>query len=1085
VISPDEEITRLKAALVSLETQRATLGDTAVDLSLKAVKEQISALESEASKVPQSAGERRQATILFSDLSGYTSMNEKLAPEEVLELMKKIKAEAIRIVEDCGGSVNQFVGDEVVALFGIPNAHEDDPVRAVNAALALHRVVNSLSKEVEPLIGEPLTMHSGINTGLIITATWDARDGKIGLTGDTVNTGARLQSKADKDEILVSPHTQILISPFFKTEALQPVKMKGKAESMIPYRILGKTEIETRIEASRQRGFTKLIGRDEELATLNACLNKAIQGKGQIVTVCGAAGLGKSRLIYEFLQSLDGDKITVLEGRCQSHGISTPYFPFLDAMRRDLQLGEEDAPGVLHEKVVTALRSMDTDLEQHLPALLHLLSIPTEQYSLNKELSGEKLKQAIQEALVVLNTMNKKQMTKVWVLEDWHWSDEASDATLMKHLEVISSLQLMVVVLYRPEYIPRWKQNPCMSTIQLNSVSEESVRSMIQSIYGVKDIPPEFITHIFRHSGGNPFFIEELCDLFSKEETVLVEDGRISLQRPIAQITFPESVQAVIRSKLDLLYAESKEVLGLASVIGREFLVPILEHITARAKDLSSSLANLQDSELIREIEHVPEKTYQFNHVITQEVTYQTLLKKQRLLLHHLVGETIELLYAERLEEQFEMLAYHYSKSSDLKQALHYLELAGDKATTKLSLVEARTYYKEAMGLIESNAAEQGTAWRSKYVDISLKWAEISHFSGPEEFISILKISMAHAKSLNDAPKIAQLSYWFGQKAVITGSLKKAIDHFTESIEVAKRCNEHALLAQTYSAIGRVYVFDVNYAKANENLKKAMDLNEEIGEMIEMAGAASVLGQSLSCTGDFEKAMAYSEQAVEIVEKTEHLSRKAVSYMWLGCSHCLQGNWEEGIEASIQTNIIAQPLGDIIPFIVGTGFGGYAMCMHGDQQGLISLEKSASMIEKNQFFLLYPIIYGSLAYCYARANKSEDAIEAAQKCLEWSVKGWKGWDVLAYYALGIAETLKKTPDPAKADAAFLAGASLCKERGQNPNLAQGYLEYANTLYTLQNKDKSRHYVNLAIQLFTSMKMTWWLEQALELSRRLS
>ena len=369
-----EQIAQLKAAIEAIEVQRSILGDTAVDLSLNALREQIAELERAPSDVPQSEGERRQATILFSDLSGYTAMNEKLDPEEVQELMSRIKTEAIRIVEHHEGIVNQFVGDEILALFGIPNAHEDDPIRAVSAALELHRTVREMSKEVEPLIGRPLTLHSGINTGLIVTAVRDNREGKFGLTGDTVNTGARLLAQAKEDEILVSPETQHLISPYFRTQVLEPVNMKGKADPMVPYRILGKTTIQTRIQAAEQRGFTSYTGRDEELATLNACLEKTIQGEGQFVTVKGEAGLGKSRLIYEFCHNLDRKKVTVIQGRCQSFGVSTPYLPFLDALRRGLHLNEEDSPDELHEKVVTNVTKIDTALEQYIPIFLHLLS---------------------------------------------------------------------------------------------------------------------------------------------------------------------------------------------------------------------------------------------------------------------------------------------------------------------------------------------------------------------------------------------------------------------------------------------------------------------------------------------------------------------------------------------------------------------------------------------------------------------------------------------------------------------------------------------------------------------------------------
>ncbi|MEE8395408.1 MAG: adenylate/guanylate cyclase domain-containing protein, partial [bacterium] len=251
-------------------------------------------------------------------------MNEKLDPEEVESIMSRIKAEAVKIVESHGGIVNQFVGDEVLALFGIPTTHEDDPRRAVTAALELHRLARDLGAEVEPRIGAPLRMHTGINTGLVVTHLRDDREGRYGITGDSVNTAARLVSRADPDEILLSPDTRRLVAPFFDLEELAPVAVKGKARPMVSYRVVGASGIATRFEAAEERGFTPHTGREAELATLHGALERASGGHGQFVTVSGEAGLGKSRLLHEFRHSLDREACTIIQGRCQSFGGATP-----------------------------------------------------------------------------------------------------------------------------------------------------------------------------------------------------------------------------------------------------------------------------------------------------------------------------------------------------------------------------------------------------------------------------------------------------------------------------------------------------------------------------------------------------------------------------------------------------------------------------------------------------------------------------------------------------------------------------------------------------------------------------------------
>lgn len=267
---------------------------------------------------PAPQGERRQATVLFSDLSGYTAMNERLDPEDVRTIMSRIKAEAVRIVEGHGGTVNQFVGDEVMALFGVPQAHEDDPVRAVRAAHDLHALVRAISPEVEHKLGTPLRLHSGMSAGLIVTGSDDRRDGTFGVTGDAVNTAARLASHAIADTVLVSEEIQRGIADYFQTEPLAPVELKGKAARLTPYRVTGQTGIASRFEAAVKRGFTAYAGRETELGMLNAGLQNARKGQGQLVTVMGEPGIGKSRLLFEFRHSAPVGELIVLTGHCQS-----------------------------------------------------------------------------------------------------------------------------------------------------------------------------------------------------------------------------------------------------------------------------------------------------------------------------------------------------------------------------------------------------------------------------------------------------------------------------------------------------------------------------------------------------------------------------------------------------------------------------------------------------------------------------------------------------------------------------------------------------------------------------------------------
>ena len=482
------------------------------------------------STVPEPAslseGERRQATVVFSDLSGYTSMNEKLDPEEVQKIMSRIKKEAVHIFEHHEGIVNQFVGDEVLALFGIPTANEDDPVRAARAAQELHRIVRQISLEVEDLIDTQLRMHSGISSGLVVTHLRDIRDGSYGITGDTVNIGARLATRAEADEILVSPETFKRIAPYFETEALEEITVKGKTQPLIPYRVIKESTVRTRFEAAEQRGFTSFTGREHELTALHSCLDKAMSGNGQFVTVVGEAGMGKSRLVYEFRHGIDKNKITILQGRCQSYGTRIPYFPFINALRRGLNLSDDDSPIELHEKVISNALAIDQTLEQYLPIYLYLLSISSEAYPLPAHLKGQELINEIQKALAVIITLNTKTQPMVLLLEDWHWADEASDSALKHLVSVITPHPLMLMVIYRPEYSAYWANWSHHSPVILRALDGLTCEDFIKSVWNAGRLPEGIGPLIHERTGGNPFLWKKFPAPLSKKAPFKLKTDR-------------------------------------------------------------------------------------------------------------------------------------------------------------------------------------------------------------------------------------------------------------------------------------------------------------------------------------------------------------------------------------------------------------------------------------------------------------------------------------------------------------------------------------------------------------------------------
>jgi class 3 adenylate cyclase/tetratricopeptide (TPR) repeat protein len=777
-------------------------------------------------------GERRQATIVFSDLSGYTSMNEKLDPEEVEAVMSRIKMEAAGIVERHEGIVNQFVGDEVLALFGIPAAHEDDPVRAIKAAFEIHELVRKISSEVEGRIGTRLRMHTGISTGLVVVQMRDIREGSYGITGDAVNIGARLASQAETDEILIGPDTRRLIAPYFETKRLAEVTVRGKAKPIIPYLVAGKLAVQTRFEAAEKMGFTAFTGREHELTVLHSCVTKMLSGKGQFVTVIGEAGLGKSRLVYEFRHNLNKSEITVLQGRCQAYGTSIPYFSFINALRRGLNLHDEDTPAELHEKAISNVLTIDPSLEQYLPLYLHLLSIPSETYPLPKHLHGQELTNAIQKALAAINILNSKRKPYVVILEDWHWADEASDLALKHIISVIASHPVMVLVIYRPEYAANWGHWSHHTPITLRALDTQDCNNIIHSVWGTQHLPQEISLLIYERTGGNPFFVEEISSALIEEGQVQITNQKAVLTQSIEYLSLPNTVQSVIRARLDRLDRFSRESLRLASVIGREFAHRILERISSSKDRLAKSLEELKILELIQQIRVMPEAEYMFKHVITQEVTYETLLLQKRRELHGLVGLAMEELYQDRIEEQVNLLYRHFSLAEDWQKAAEYGRKAADRAYRLGRFQEAVTIFENTYTSLSQLPESQKR--QENMVDLQFEMVWPLHFLGQQDrALKVCKQAESIANALKDPVRLCKVDYQYAISYFFINQYNNSERYFLKSLQHSQKSEMDELIHTVKFSLAANYL-SIGHWEA------AADLYSEVISSLEASGIQSV-----------------------------------------------------------------------------------------------------------------------------------------------------------------------------------------------------------------------------------------------------
>ena len=1038
-------------------------------------------------------GERRQATIVFSDLSGYTSMNERLDPEEVEAIMSRIKKEAVRIVERHEGVVNQFVGDEVLALFGIPVAHEDDPIRAVRATIEIHDLVRQINPEVEERIGTKLRMHTGISTGLVVTHIRDIRDGRYGITGDTVNTGARLAARAGADEILIGPETHNLIAPFFKTRTLESITVRGKTKSLTPYLVVGESAVKTRFEAAEIQGFTAFTGREHELTTLYACLDKTLAGKGQFVTVTGEAGLGKSRLVYEFRHSLNRSEITVLQGRCQSYGKSIPYFPHINALKRGLQLRDETNPVESHDKVVTNVLAIHPSLEKYLPVYLHLLSIPSEVYPLPQHLHGPELKGAIQEALAAIFILNATKQPMVLVFEDWHWVDEASDSALKHIIGLIASHPLMILAIFRPDYSASWGNWSHHAPIILNNLDYPNSENIIKSIWSVEHLPEGIVPVVHELTGGNPFFIEEISNELLEGGTVKVSNGQAILKRSPENLSLPNTVQAVIRARLDRLDRLGRESLRLASVIGREFAKRILEQISESTENLAESLETLKNLELIQQIRVVPEAEYMFKHVITQEVTYETLLKQKRKELHCLVGQAIEKIHTGRQEEYYEMLAYHYLRGEDWPRAFQYNREAGHKAQTFSAYVEALNFLEAALNALKKLPRTRTHLEQEIDLRHNMRSA-LFPLGRHEEWADHVRIAELLAKEINDNVRLARSYNFFSSYNFIRSRQKEAIKLGEEGLRLAVSSGDFSVTMAAKFFLGIPLFYTGNYARqvqlhreVAEQLSGPTALDRHGLTSLPSVSARCFLTWGLSEIGEFAEAESWSREGINLADQVKNVFSTVFINVCSGIVYLRQGNSDKALtfikkahDLSIESNLQS------FYSLVGGSLGSVYLILNRPDEALPVLEESVKPdnLHSSLVSSIYPLT--ALSEAYRIKGQFEKAIETAEEALriyhQTAEHCFGSW---ALYTMAKIQTNADLGKSGLARQTFLQAIELAAELNMQPLLAHCRLGLGRLHIASGNIDQALTEVKTAVELFRSLNMTFWLPEAEAILRDLS
>lgn len=810
--------------------------------------------------------ERRRAAVLVCRIAGYAVLLEQLTPERLEELLRQIRAAAVEVVRAHAGLVNQTLDDEIVALFGAPTAHEDDDLRAVRAAMELLKRVEALNLVWRQELRSPLSLQCGLHSGALVARRLNAGPQRYALSGRPVQVAQRLAALAPANAIFASRECAGLIAPFVLIEEQNqtPIMVDTDTSAITPCRIVGVSELQTRIEVAVHRGLTPLSGRITELAMIEAHCARACAGAGQVVLLIGEAGVGKSRLLHELRERICGPQVQVLQARCRSYG-EAPYAPFTAMLREALQVKAEGREAAA--MLVGRLHEIDPTLERFTALYLHLLSIPSEPHVLPRHLRGEHLRESVTEALAAILVALTRTKPTVFLLEDWHWSDQGSNETLLRLLELVPALPMLVLIASRPEGLARLTGVADATRIQLAPLDFDSSKEIIRNVLGAEPLSNRLVRRIYERSGGNPFFIEEVCHTLIEQRLIATaeeEDGN-----DLENLHIPDTVQAVLRSRLDSLDKDVLDVLRVASVIGREFTQDLLLEslIEYRGSSIKAThaLERLKAVGLIQPLSVVPEVAYRFKHALTQEVTYDSLLTHQRRELHAVVGRTMQCQYAQRTDEPADLLAFHFARAEAWEQAVRYGQRAADRAS-------ALSQFAGALATLDRVHAclmqlPQDSQRQGLLVDILLQQERLCETLGQRHRQQQLVVQLiALLAPLGSSAKLALAYLRQGDLLTLLRRFDAADRALNTSLRMSRELKDAALERHALRSLGLLRWHEGRHEEALEITQHALAIARGRGDGLAAAGDLANLGVIFKSMGEYERALASFEEGVSTPE---------------------------------------------------------------------------------------------------------------------------------------------------------------------------------------------------------------------------
>jgi class 3 adenylate cyclase/tetratricopeptide (TPR) repeat protein len=1030
-------------------------------------------------------GERKQVTVLFADMKGSMELLADHDPEEARRLLDPVLEHMMEAVHHYEGTVNQVMGDGIMALFGAPLAHEDHAVRACYAALRMQQSVKKYAEEVRRSHAAVVKIRVGLNSGeVVVRAIGNDLHMDYTAVGQTTHLAARMEQIADPGAIVITPDTLALAEGYVEVKSLGPVAVKGLADAVEVYEVTGAGPARTKLQAAARRGLTRFVGRDTEVEQLRHAQQLAGSGHGQVAALVGEAGVGKSRLVYEFTHSHRLQGWLTLESASVSYGKATSYLPVIDLLKGYFKIQDRDDLREIREKVTGKLLTLDSVLEPTLPALLALLDVPMDDASWRTIDPGQRRQRTL-DAVKRLLLREAREQPLLLIFEDLHWIDGETQALLDGLVDSLGSARLLLLVNYRSEYQHPWGGKASYSQMRLDALPAESTGELLKALLG--DDPGLAPLKQLLVKRGNPFFLEETVRTLVETKALTGERGRYRLTQPVQAIQVPATVQAMLAARIDRLPLEDKRLLQTASVVGKDVPFALLKAITELPDEgLRRGLDHLQAAAFLYETGLSPDLEYSFKHALTHEVTYGGLLHDRHRELHARIVDAIETLHRDRLGEQIERLAHHALRGELREKAVYYLRQAGLKAAARSALQDARSWLEQALGVLEAlpesqSTLEQGFELRLELRPVLVQLGEV------RRSLELMREAGVLAERLNDDRRRGWVYAFTTVTLSLLGELDEALVTGTRALDIARRLGDLRLRIVTTTFLEQAHYYRGEYERvvglATDNL--AALPAHWVYEYFGISAPPSVydrtwLVMSLAQLGRFAEAAGYEAEAIRLAEPTHHAFTVGYAHLAAGTLHLVKGDWatarsllDRGIAVFRTGNVILQ-----LPWAVASSAWVMAQ-LDEASEALTRLREGEELVER----AAARGIVGWRAWHHHQLGRAclllgrlDEARRLGDRAVESSLRQ-PGFAAHAQYLLGDIATHPDRFDAENGEAHYRQALALAEPRGMRPLVAHCHLGLGRLYRRTGRRQEAEEHLATAATMYREMDMRYWLEKA--------